>query len=157
MLIEKGRPAVVEFQSTEVVRLRSPGGNQIVVPTIQFAAQAHEILSNGYRVDVQFGIDYQRQSEITTTVRETFQSEVERRWRESGWARSLVDVSVEFSSAGRSALDYFVRVDLDGSQAIDYASQRRHLASICVDVCNQNGWVIPFTQMTVHLAPAIEQ
>ena len=49
------------------------------------------------------------------------------------------------------------RVDLDGSQATDYAAQRRHLTSICVDVCNENGWVIPLAQMTVHLAPPREE
>ena len=122
-----------------------------------YALKTHEILSGGYRVDVQFGIDYQNQAEITTSTRETFEAEVERRWRETSWAVSLVGVAVEYSAAGRSSLDYFVRVDLDGSQATDYAAQRRHLSSICVDVCNQNGWVIPFAQMTVHLAPQSEE
>ncbi len=153
VLLDEGRPAVVEFQSTEVVRLRSPGGNQIIVPTSQFIAQSHEILSNGYRVDVLFGIDHQHQTEITTSTREAFETEVERRWRETEWARSLVGVAVEFSAAGLSSLDYFVRVDLDGSQATDYAAQRRYLTSLCVDVCNQNGWLIPFAQMNVHMAP----
>lgn len=157
VLIDKGRPAIVEFQSTEVVRLRSPGRNQILLPTAQFAAQSHEILSDGYRVDVQFGIDYRSQADITTTTRDTFEAEVERRWRQTSWATSLIDVSVEFMAAGRSSLDYFVRVDLDGSQATDYAAQRRHLTSICVDVCNENGWVIPIAQMTVHLAPPREE
>ncbi len=156
VLLDKGRPAIVEFQSTELVRLRSPGGNQIILPTVHFAAQSHEVLSNGYRVDVQFGIDYRNQAEITTTTRETFEAEVERRWRATSWANSLIDVAVEFTAAGRSSLDYFVRVDLDGSQATDYAAQRRHLTSICVDVCNENGWVIPFAQMTVHIAPPNE-
>ena len=156
VLLDKGRPAIVEFQSTEVVRLRSPGGNTIILPSDQFAAQSHEVLSNGYRVDVQFGIDYRNQADITTTTRDTFQAEVERRWRATSWASSLIDVSVEFMAAGRSSLDYFVRVDLDGSQATDYAAQRRHLTSICVDVCNENGWVIPLAQMTVHLAPPRE-
>ena len=34
--------------------------------------------------------------------------------------------------------------------------ERRHLASLCVDVCNENGWVIPFPQLTVHVAPRSE-
>ena len=129
----------------------------IILPSDQFAAQSHEVLSTGYRVDVQFGIDYRNQADITTTTRDTFEAEVERRWRATSWASSLIDVSVEFMAAGRSSLDYFVRVDLDGSQATDYAAQRRHLTSICVDVCNENGWVIPLAQMTVHLAPPREE
>jgi small-conductance mechanosensitive channel len=153
VLLDGERPAVVEFQSTEVVRLRSPGGNRIVTPTAQFMAEKIEVLSGGYRVDLQFGLDYQNQAEITTTNRETFGAAIERRWRESPWASSLVGTAVEFSTAGPSSLDYFVRVDLDGSQAIEYAIQRRHLAKLCVEICNENGWVIPFQQLTVHAAP----
>lgn len=153
VLLDGQRPALVEFQSIETVRLRCSGGNRIAIPTVEFAGSSIEILSRGYRVDVQFGLDYESQAEITTTTREMMEAEIERRWRESPWARSLVSVAVEFSTAGPSSLDYFVRVDLDGSQAIEYAAQRRHLASLCVDVCNENGWVIPFPQLTIHAAP----
>lgn len=154
VLLDAERPAIVEFQSTELVRLRAPGGNRIVVPTAQFLSAPHEVLSNGYRVDLQFGIDYESQAEITTSIRETMQAEIERGWRASDWGASLVGVSVEFSRAGRSSLDYYVRVDLDGSQAFEYAAQRRHLARLCVEVCNANGWVIPFEQITLHVAPS---
>ncbi|MBY0400123.1 mechanosensitive ion channel [Myxococcota bacterium] len=154
LLREGHRPAIVEFQSIETVRLRCAGGNLLVIPTAQFAGEAIEVLSRGYRVDVQFGLDYESQAEITTTTRQMMEFEIERRWRESPWAASLVSVAVEFSTAGPSSLDYFVRVDLDGTQALDYAAQRRHLASLCVDVCNENGWVIPFPQLTIHAGPA---
>jgi hypothetical protein len=152
VLLSESRPARVELQSTEIVRLRLAGGNRIVMPTLRFLSEPIEILSQGYRVDLQFGLDYQGQSEITTTTRTLLESEVERRWQGTPWASSLVGVAVEFSAAGPSSLDYFVRVDLDGTQAIEWAAQRRHLARICVDVCNENGWVIPFSQLTVHVA-----
>jgi small-conductance mechanosensitive channel len=152
VLLESGRSAVVELQSTEIVRLQAPGGNRLSMPTAEFASKTLEVLSHGYRVDLEFGLDYENQSEITTTDRDLMQTEVERRWRASRWAASLVGVAVEFSKAGPSSLDYFIRVDLDGSQANEYAPQRRHLARICVDVCNENGWVIPFQQLTVHVA-----
>lgn len=153
VLTDDGRTALVELQSTEFVRLRIPGGNRIVVPTAEFVAGSREILSHGYRVDLEFGLDYSLQSRITTTDREILQAELERRWRESPWAASLLRVVVEFSNAGPSSLDYYVRVDLDGSQASEYAPQRRYLSRICVDVCNENGWVIPFQQLTLHVAP----
>lgn len=152
VLLPDGRPARVEFQSTETVRLCSPGGNRRVVPARIFASEPVEVLSSGYRVDVGFGLDYRSQAESTTTTRARLESEIARRWRDSAWADSLVSVAVEFSAAGPSSLDYFVRVDLDGSQAFDYAAQRRHLARLCVEVCNDAGWVIPFQQLTVHVA-----
>jgi hypothetical protein len=45
-----------------------------------------------------------------------------------------------------------VRVDLDGRSAIELEAQKRLLASFCVDVCNEQGWGIPFSQLTLHVA-----
>jgi len=80
--------------------------------------------------------------------------EIDASWRSSRWADSLVSSSVEFQTAGASSLDLFVRVDLDGANAIDLEGQKRLLASFCVDVCNEQGWSIPFSQLTLHVAPS---
>lgn len=154
VLMPDGRPAIVEFQSVENVKLRMPGQNAAIVPAAEFAGQAVERLSDGYRVDITFGLDYGDQAEITTTMRETMQREVEAMWRESRWADALQSLAVEFANAGASSLDYFVRADLDGQYAIDLMAQKRLLARCCVDVCNRHGWVIPFTQLTLHVAPS---
>jgi predicted nucleic acid-binding Zn-ribbon protein len=153
VLLEDGRPARVEFQSIDGVRLRVPGENRLIVPAAEFAGQTVERLSDGYRVAITFGLDYGDQAGITTTMRDVLQHGVETRWRETRWADSTKSISVEFKEAGPSSLDLFVRVDLDGSQAFEYAVQKRRLASFCVDVCNEQGWTIPFTQLTLHVAP----
>jgi uncharacterized membrane protein YbaN (DUF454 family) len=152
ILMPDGRPARVEFQSIENVKLRMPGNNTAIVPAAEFAGQAVERLSDGYRVDITFGLDYADQAEITTTMRDTMEREVEAMWRESRWADALQSISVEFENAGASSLDYFVRVDLDGSCALELMAQKRMLARCCVDVCNRHGWVIPFSQLTLHVA-----
>ncbi|MEZ4289296.1 MAG: hypothetical protein R3E53_01695 [Myxococcota bacterium] len=151
VLLPDGRPAEVELQSVEHVRLRVPGQGRVVMPAAQFVQQGIEKLS-GYRVEISFGLDYGDQARITTTMRETMREGVEARWLETRWSESFVDLAVEFKEAGASSLDYFVRVDLDGSQAFEYQAQRRALARFCVDVCNEQGWTIPFTQITLHMA-----
>jgi len=152
ILLPDGRPAEVEFQSIDAVRLRLPGETRTIVPTRDFVAQPIEKLSAGYRVDIQFGLDYGDQGEITTSMREFLERRVEDEWQHSKWSDSFVSTSVEFKEAGASSLDYFVRVDLDGSAAFDFQAQKRALARICVDVCNERGWTIPFTQLTLHVA-----
>ena len=154
VLLPDGRPAIVEFQSIEGVRLHTPGMNRLIIPAAEFAGQPVEKLSDGYRVSIVFGLDYGDQAEITTTMLETMRRGVEARWRETRWADSVVSFSVEFNEAGASSLDYFVRVDLDGSAALQLQAQKRKLAQFCVDVCNEQGWVIPFTQLTLHVAPS---
>jgi hypothetical protein len=157
VLMPDGRPAEVEFQSIENVRLRNPGGSRMIMPAAEFAAQTLERLNGGYRVDISFGLDYGDQAEITTAMRETMERGVDARWRTSHWADALISTSVEFQEAGASSLDYYVRVDLDGSCAFDYQAQARQLARFCVDICNEQGWVIPFTQLTLHMADSAKQ
>jgi len=152
VLLPDGRPAAVDFQSVDAIRLRAPGDNLVIQPAADFLSQSLEKLSGGYRVDITFGLDYADQSEITTSMRTAMERGVEMRWSDSRWAESTLSVSVEFKEAGASSLDYYVRVDLDGSQAIDLQAQKRALSRFCVDVCNEHGWVIPFTQLTVHVA-----
>ncbi|MDB4354181.1 hypothetical protein N9Z02_02645, partial [Akkermansiaceae bacterium] len=66
---------------------------------------------------------------------------------------ALKNVSVQFKSAGASSLDYEILVDLTGDAAPKYNQLQRTIQRICVDVCNEQGWGIPFTQITVHQAP----
>ena len=153
VLLEDGRPAEVELQSIDAVRVRTQGENRLVIPSTEFAGQSLEKLSSGYRVDITFGLDYGDQAQITTTMRDTLERGLESRWRSGRWAASFISLSVEFQTAGASSLDYFVRVDMDGIHAMDLQAQRRALARDCVDICNENGWVIPFTQLTLHMAP----
>lgn len=152
ILLPDERPAKVEFQSAEIVRLLTQGNNQIMMPTRDFAAQSIERLSDGYRVSVTFGLDYQDQAEITTSMPAILEHGIASAWRESPWADSLLSTLVEFQSAGASSLDLFVRVDLTGDQAMDIEAQKRFLARVSVDVCNEQGWTIPFTQLTLHVA-----
>jgi hypothetical protein len=59
---------------------------------------------------------------------------------------------VEFKEAGPSSLDLEILVDFSGHVAKDYRFLKRTIQRICVEVCNGNGWIIPFTQLTIHTA-----
>ena len=59
---------------------------------------------------------------------------------------------VEFKEAGASSLDYEVLADFSGGMASRWNVLGRLIPRICVDVCNEQGWVIPFTQITLHQA-----
>ena len=56
-----------------------------------------------------------------------------------------------------SSLDFDVLADFKGSAAERYQKISRAIQRICVDVCNENDWEIPFTQVTVHQASAASQ
>jgi hypothetical protein len=41
---------------------------------------------------------------------------------------------------------------LDGRAANAFYRVQRMVQQACVQVCNEQGWVIPFTQVTIHNA-----
>lgn len=135
----------------QVVVLRL-GGALKTYPTSDFLSLAPLNLSHGFRINVIFGIDYMHQAESTTTVPEIFKIALTKEIIGAYGRDAVRSINVEFSSAGASSLDYVVLADFDGSVAPRYNALERKIQSVCVDVCNDQGWGIPFTQITIHNA-----
>ncbi|MEM1082889.1 MAG: hypothetical protein AAGI48_02110 [Verrucomicrobiota bacterium] len=140
---------VVEQTPEQVVVLRL-GGSRKTYPTEDFLEQCPENLSLGFRVSVGFGIDYRHQSISTTEVPGIFQVALERELVGKFEHENVRSVKVELGSAGASSLDYEILADFDGAVASRVNVIRRLIQRVCVEVCNEQGWGIPFTQITVH-------
>lgn len=69
---------------------------------------------------------------------------------QEGYGHALKDIWVDFDQANTSSLDYKIIVTFDGSAAGDYYSIKRDLQRFAVDVCNQQQWSIPFSQLVMH-------
>ena len=54
--------------------------------------------------------------------------------------------------ASASSLDYLIYASMDGNSAASYFAIGRLLQQSCVDICNREGWIIPFAQFTIHQA-----
>jgi hypothetical protein len=67
-------------------------------------------------------------------------------------AASILDIKVLFKAAESSSLDYQVWVDLAGDAAPFFEIVEYQIQCILVDVCIEQGWEIPFTQVTLHHA-----
>ncbi|MFC7337225.1 hypothetical protein ACFQY0_08550 [Haloferula chungangensis] len=142
-------------QTPEQVVVLILGGSRKTYETSAFLELSPENLSRGFRVSTVFGIDYSHQKIATTEVPELFQSRIEEALYELMDREVVKSVKVEFSSAGASSLDYQVMADFTGEMASRLNLLRRLIQKTCVDVCNEQSWGIPFTQITVHQAPAV--
>lgn len=157
-LIVNDSPAKVVTQTPEYVQLIRLGGARETFPTADFLAMAPVNLSHNFRLKVTFGIDYAYQSIVTSKVPEIFKAKLI-----AGIGEVLADrdhlysINVEFSGAGASSLDLDVLADFKGSAADRYQKLNRAIQRICVDVCNEQDWEIPFTQITVNEPSAAEK
>ncbi|MDF1824943.1 MAG: hypothetical protein P1U68_09895 [Verrucomicrobiales bacterium] len=140
-------------QTPEYVHLVKLGGAKLMIPTVDFLAKSSENLSHGFRVSTVFGVDYDHQSDSTTKIPETMWAFITKELvglideREK-----LISLKVEFASAGASSLDLAIIADFDGSMAPKYQMLKRALQKYAVECCNENGWTIPFAQITLHNA-----
>ena len=140
------------IQSPDQVVVLRLGGAKKTYPTADFLSLCPENLSHGFRITVTFGIDYRHQAECTTTIPETLETALMTAIHQEYGREAVRSIQVEFASASASSLNYEILADFDGSVAQKYNPLKRRIQSICVDACNENGWIIPFTQITIHQA-----
>jgi small-conductance mechanosensitive channel len=153
VLLPGGDHGRVERQTLEVVRVRLRGGAILSFPTTDFFALGARNLSQGFRIEQRFGVDYGLQAISTTEVPAKMQAGLERELPQLVKEGQLRSVKVEFLEAGSSSLDYAILCECGGAAAEQYNIVSRAIQRILVDICTEEGWSIPFTQVTLHQAP----
>ncbi len=143
----------VVAQTPEWVQIVKLGGSRKTFTTADFIALNPENLSRNFRVRIVFGVDYQHQAICTTEIPKILRHKLKAALGEFVGEKNLHNLAVEFREAGASSLDYEVLADFEGAAASKYNKIQRLIPRLCVDACNENHWVIPFTQITLHQAP----
>lgn len=143
--------ARVLVQTPQTVELLAQGARRSMT-TASFLAANPTNLSGGFGFRATFGIDYRHQAIATTDVPRVMREALETHLRQSPGGEGLVTLRVELAAAGSSSLDYRVIGEFEGAVAQHYLSLQRSVQRILVDLCNEQGWVIPFPQLTVHRA-----
>ena len=152
LLLADGSFAHVLQQSIEQVRLKIMGSIVHIGSTELLQQQPRNLSREGFGIAVTFGIDYQYQPIALQEVPQKLRDGITRAFAESDHAEGLKDLLVEFKAANSSSLDYLVYATMDGNSASSYFAIGRLIQQSCVDICNREGWVIPFTQVTIHQA-----
>ncbi|RBP48711.1 mechanosensitive ion channel domain-containing protein [Arenicella xantha] len=145
-------PLQVVEQTIETVKLRDMNATTFLMPTAEYYAAKYRNLSkpDGFRVAIVFGVDYELQSTSSDEISELFRAGVEGSVAGKKFEADMINVDADFHSAGDSSLNYVVFAWFKPESARYYNRIKRHLWKSCVDVCNQQGWSIPFPQLTVH-------
>lgn len=149
VMMEDGTVGQIQRQTPEIVELKTRGSIRTYITT-RFLADEPRNLSKGFGIPVTFGIDYRHQPICTTEVPAILLRAVEQGLQQSDYAANVENVLVEFQQAGASSLDYLIYVTMKGEAADSYYPLTRLIHRLCVDACNEQGWVIPFEQLTVH-------
>ena len=152
VIMANGTRGKVVGVSPELVQLVERGGAHRTYLTADFLGLAPINLSTNFRIKESIGISYDLQTQSVTTIPELLRAHIERRCSEEGYGEQLLNVRVEFEKANTSSLDIAVLADFSGDLAEIYNRLRRSIQRWCVEACTENGWEIPFTQVTLHNA-----
>lgn len=147
----------VVLQTPEVVQLRVREAVRTYPVEVFLGSNPQNLSKNGFAVVVRFGIDYQHQAQVTGDIRQQLEDYIASHIKQSSVAEFLRKFYVEFDEAAASSLNLFMHASFSGEAADAYYRIQRTLQSLSVDACNANGWVIPFNQLTVHLAQEGEE
>ena len=142
----------VVLQTPEMVQLRVAGADRTYPVEAFLNAHPQNLSMHGFSIVLKFGIDYQHQALATGEIRKKFEDYLAARLKDSQVGAHLKEFFVEFDEAAASSLNFLVYAAFAGEAAEFYGRVRRILQGLAVDACNANDWVIPFDQMTVHLA-----
>lgn len=151
LLADKTHGKVV-VQTPEMIELVLLGGSRKTYRTADFLNQNPVNLCLSFRVQVIFGIDYQHQAIIVEEIPNKLEAILYEKLANEGYGDDIKSIKVEFREAGTSSLDVEILADFSGRIGGKYYIIQRAIQKICVDACNTNGWVIPFNQITLHMA-----
>ncbi len=149
ILSDGTRGGVVDL-SHELVELVLRGGAHKTYQTADFLSLAPMNLSRNFRIKEIFGIGYCHQKEATDPLLKQLEQFLLERFAAEDYGSEMLNLRVEFNSAGASSLDLVVIADFKGSAAPIYNRLRRAIQRWCVDAATEYGWDIPFPQLTVH-------
>jgi hypothetical protein len=153
VMLADGKYGLVKCITPENVLLSLYNGMMPQTYAIQdFLAAQPENLSQGFIVTSVIGIDYKYQQQCTNQIPEILREGIKKSLHQARYGGSLKHLRVYFAQANTSSLDFKIVAFFDGQAAEYYYPIERALQRHAVEVCNQQQWEIPFTQVVLHNA-----
>ncbi len=158
VLLQDGTYGQVQRQTMEQVVLRLKGNTEKFYTIEDFLEQTPRNISQGFRYDMLFGLDYEVQDRICDEIPKIFADGLEKHLSHhfQDGSPDFTHLEVTFDNAGASSLNLKIVVHVEGRCADLYEEIFREIQTTLVRICNENGLRIPFTQLTVNLADDIK-
>lgn len=145
----------VIVQTPEAVQVLVLNAVQTFTATTYLDRSPRNLSREGFNLSISFGLDYQHQAEITTTIPQRMEAYLREGLSKSPIGQALRELRVEFELANASSLDLAIIATFTGAVAGNYLETRRLIQRLAVDACNSCGWVIPFNQLAIHMVERI--
>jgi len=158
VMLNDGTYGRVKNQTMEQVILELKGQTEKYYSTPDFLGQSPRNISQGFRYDMLFGLDYEVQPRICDEIPNLFMEGL-KKYLKHHFQEGSPDfnhLEITFDNAGSSSLNLKIVVHVEGRCADQHEEIWREIQTTLVRICNDHGLRIPFTQLTVNLADDIK-
>ena len=152
VLLVDGSLMEVINQNPDTVELKTRGGQQVSVPTVEFYNKEMVNLSRGdsFGVRGSFGVDYRYQDICLTRVPKILRDAIRDILEASDLVDFIKDVRVELKEAGTSSIGYLLHVTMDSKAAKSYLRVHRMMQSACIAASAEQRWDIPYPAISLN-------
>lgn len=152
ILIDGDQYGRVLFQSPEVVNISSHATAVKSYSTVDYLALHPTNLSqNGFGVFETVSIDHSHREEITTSILQTLEVSLQSSLQGESFYPHLKEIIIEYTQATHYSLDLTVIAIFEGEAADRYYKIKRTLHKNALDICNENGWIMPYSKVHIDL------
>ena len=139
-------------QSPDAVELHSSQGKHKMIPSNEYYASGFVNLtkSNNIRITSVFGVDYSLQAISLDKVPNKLKQSIQYYLESKNLGTKEINTRVDLQSASSSSIDYLIIVNVGTVAAKHYYAIHRYIQQACIQACNEEGWTIPFPQLTIH-------
>lgn len=149
VMLSDGTYGEIKLQTIEQVIVEIGSSQRKYYSVAQYLNLSPTNLSYGFTVDFTWGLDYLDQTIFLSSVTPNINAKMKKLLKE--YAYPPIDFSVDFHSAGASALN----LNIIGRFSGEFAGKRiqilKDLQSMLLQICTEDRLNIPFNQMVVHV------
>ena len=140
----------ISFQSPEIVEINTLSTAVLTYQTKSFlSAKPINLSKNGFLVSINIGLDLKHQAEITSSVKLMLEKSLKRSINIHPFSNYLEKIWVDFNQAKIDSLELKIFAKFSGEAASEYYGIKRLLNTICIDTCNNNGWVLAQSHLII--------
>ncbi len=157
VILQDGTYGQVVEQTPEVVTVSTTRGIHRSYPTADYLAQHPKNLSvNFFAVPRVVSLHYRYRDIVNTEIVTKLKASIEKGFQETWYGEHLDRVIVELKEMNASSLDVVTIGRFKGPAASEWTEIGWKIQQLALECCNENGWEIPFPQLTVHQAEGPE-
>jgi hypothetical protein len=146
--LSDGTYGQVKLQTVEHVVIELKNTEKKYLTTQNYLSLAPVNLTNGFTLDLIWGLDYEDRGKLLTLILPKIKSSLTSKFKE--YSTPVSNFTLEFHSAGASSLNLYLEIQFSGEYANNKRELLREMNKLMLEISIEENLNLPFNQLVVH-------